>query len=82
VIASEYAGQCAGGVGFGATNKYAEGIGQRYYGGCGSSTSPSNGDDRARQLFGADYANAAIPGRRPTSGTIWRCCHRAIISLA
>src|SRR5271156_3581752 len=48
------------------TNKYAEGYpGKRYYGGCEFSDVVENlARDRAKQLFGAEYANV-----QPHSGS-------------
>ena len=41
------------------TNKYAEGLpGRRYYGGCEVDISEQLAIDRAKELFGAEHANA------------------------
>lgn len=62
------------------TNKYAEGYpGHRYYGGCEYVDEVENiAIERAKNLFGANYANVQpIPDRRQ----IWRfmplCCSQA-----
>jgi glycine hydroxymethyltransferase len=62
------------------TNKYAEGYpGKRYYGGCEHvDVVEQLAIDRARQLFGAGYANVQPhPAPRPTPRCTWRCCRPA-----
>jgi glycine hydroxymethyltransferase len=58
------------------TNKYAEGYpGKRYYGGCEFvDVAEQLAIDRAKQLFGAAYANVQPhSGSRRTPRCIWRC---------
>ncbi len=62
------------------TNKYAEGYpGKRYYGGCEYVDIVEQlAIDRAKELFGADYANVQPhSGSRLTSPCTPRCCSRA-----
>lgn len=63
------------------TNKYAEGYpGKRYYGGCEYVDIVEQlAIDRAKELFGADYANVQPHSRLPglTSPCTPRCCSRA-----
>ena len=71
--------------GSGLTNKYAEGYpGKRYHGGCEHVDKVERlAIDRARQLFGADYANVqphSVP--RPTPRCTWRCSTPATPSSA
>jgi glycine hydroxymethyltransferase len=63
------------------TNKYAEGYpGKRYYGGCEYVDIVEQlAIDRAKELFGADYANVSRTlALRLTSRSTPRCCSRAI----
>ncbi|VFS43894.1 serine hydroxymethyltransferase 1 [Enterobacter cancerogenus] len=63
------------------TNKYAEGYpGKRYYGGCEYVDIVEQlAIDRAKELFGADYATSShTPALRLTLRSIPRCCSRAI----
>ena len=63
------------------TNKYAEGYpGKRYYGGCEFvDIAESLAIERAKQLFGAAYANVQPhSGSRPTPRSISRCSIPAI----
>ncbi|MGU0057497.1 hypothetical protein ACVXG7_28620 [Enterobacter hormaechei] len=63
------------------TNKYAEGYpGKRYYGGCEYVDIVEQlAIDRAKELFGADYATSSRTlALRLTSLFIPRCCSRAI----
>lgn len=63
------------------TNKYAEGYpGKRYYGGCEYVDIVEQlAIDRAKELFGADYANVQPHSvLRLTSLFTPRCCSRAI----
>ena len=63
------------------TNKYAEGYpGKRYYGGCEHvDVVEQLAIDRAKQLFGADYANVQphSGSARPTPRFTWLCCRPA-----
>ena len=56
------------------TNKYAEGYpSRRYYGGCQYVDVVENlARDRAKRLFGADFANV-----QPHSGSQANCCHHS-----
>ncbi len=63
------------------TNKYAEGYPhKRYYGGCEYVDIVEQlAIDRAKELFGADYATCnRTPVRKPTHRFTWRCWNRAI----
>lgn len=62
------------------TNKYAEGYpGKRYYGGCEYvDVVEQLAIDRAKELFGADYANVQPhSGSRANLPSTPRCCSRA-----
>ena len=63
------------------TNKYAEGYpGKRYYGGCEYvDVVEQLAIDRAKELFGADYARTSsrTPAPRLTLLSTPRCCSRA-----
>ena len=68
------------------TNKYAEGYpGKRYYGGCEYVDVVENlAIERAKQLFGANFANvqANSAARRPTRRCSSACCSPATPSWA
>ena len=60
------------------TNKYAEGYsGKRYYGGCECvDVVETLAIERAKKLFGCDYACASPSAPRPIWPCLWRCCSR------
>ena len=63
------------------TNKYAEGLpGKRYYGGCQHVDElESLCIERAKQLFGAEFANVQpTPVPRPMPLFSWLCCSPVI----
>ena len=62
------------------TNKYAEGYsGKRYYGGCEYiDVVETIAIERAKKLFGCDYANVHIPAHRPIWRYLWRCWRQEI----
>jgi glycine hydroxymethyltransferase len=67
------------------TNKYAEGYpGKRYYGGCEFvDVAEQLAIERAKQLFGADYANVQPhSGSQANARCTSRCCSRATPSSA
>ena len=67
------------------TNKYAEGYpGKRYYGGCEHvDVAEQLAIDRARALFGAEYANVQPhSGSQVMPPSTWRCCSPATPSWA
>jgi glycine hydroxymethyltransferase len=66
------------------TNKYAEGYpGKRYYGGCEYvDRAEELAIERAKQLFGADFANVQPhSGSRPTARCTWHCCQPGDVVL-
>jgi glycine hydroxymethyltransferase len=67
------------------TNKYAEGYpGKRYYGGCEYvDVVEQLAIDRAKELFGADYANVQPhAGSQANAPFTWPCCRPATPSWA